>query len=870
MKEGPPALARKLLMIFLREDLTEEVLGDLDEKFYAAIKKKAPWKAKVNYWFQVINYIRPFAIKKNKSLPSNSTAMFENYFKVGFRNLRKNTGYSIINIGGLAAGMAVAILIGLWVYDELSFDKYHANYEQIAQVYQSQTINGRVGTGPSLPRPLEMALRNQYGSDFTYLAMSSWTNEHLLTVGENKFTKNGSFVQPDFPKIFSLKMKYGVLDGLRDQSSIMLSASTALAIFGDKDPVNQSVQINGKLDVKVTGVYEDLPANTTMSEQEFLSSWDLDVASEPWRQRAIDQWGNNSFQMFVQIAPGVTFEQVTEKIKKVKAIAKPEEARFNPEIILYPMKDWHLRNDWKDGRIVGGRIQMVWLFGIIGVFVVLLACINFMNLSTARSEKRAKEVGIRMTIGSVRRQLITQFLSESFLVVLLSFVLALLIVVLSFPAFNNLADKHMQINWSNPFFWLIAIAFVISTSLLAGSYPALYLSSFQPVKILKGSFKAGKLAALPRKMLVVLQFTISVTLIIGTIVVYNQIQFAKNRPLGYDQNGLIMLQKKSPEFFGKHDVMKNETTGVGAVDYYAEASSPLTAIWSNNGGFSWEGKDPAVDGEFATIWVTYDYGKAIGWKIKKGRDFSRDFASDSTGVIINEAAEKFIGKENIIGENIKWGDNGNYRVVGVVSDMVIANPYRPVRPGMYFLQTKNNDLDWMVMKLNPNKSTGESLSSIETIFKKNIPTGTFDYKFVDETYGKKFDAEERVGKLATVFATLAIMISCLGLFGLASFVTEQRTKEIGVRKVMGASVRSLWRMLSKDFVALVTISCLIAVPISIYLLQDWLKKFEYRTEISWWVLAVSCLGALVVTITTVSYQAVKAALMNPVNSLRSE
>ncbi|HWA33680.1 MAG TPA: ABC transporter permease, partial [Cyclobacteriaceae bacterium] len=839
MNPKPPILAKKLLMAFLRDDLTEEVLGDLDEKFSRAVTQKALWRAKVNYWFQVINYIRPFALKKNRSLPSNNTAMFENYFKVGFRNLRKNTGYSIINIGGLAAGMAVAILIGLWVYDELSFDKYHANYDRIAQVYQHQTINGKVNTGPALPRPVEMVLRNQYGSDFTYLSMSSWTNEHLLTVGENKFTKEGSFVQVDFPKIFSLKMKYGVIDGLRDQSSIMLSASTASAIFGDKDPINQSILIDGKLDVKVTGVYEDLPANTTLSDQDFLSSWELEIASEPWRQRAIDQWGNNSFQMFAQIAPGVTFEQVTEKIKKIKAVGKPEEARFNPLIILYPMRDWHLRNDWKDGNIAGGRIQMVWLFGIIGVFVVLLACINFMNLSTARSEKRAKEVGIRMTIGSVRRQLIIQFLSESFLVVVLSFLFALLVVAISFPAFNNLADKRMTIDWFNPVFWIIGIAFVITTSLLAGSYPALYLSSFQPVKILKGSFKAGRLASVPRKVLVVLQFTISVTLIIGTIVVYNQIQFAKNRPLGYDQNGLIMIQKKSPEFFGKHDVLKNELTNAGAVEQFAEASSPLTGIWSNNGGFSWDGKDPAVDGEFATIWVTHDYGKAVGWKVVKGRDYSREFASDSTALVINEAAEKFIGKDNILGETIKWGEGskyGSYHVIGVVTDMVMGNPYRPVKPGFYFLSGKNNGLDWMIMKLSPDKSTSESLSTVEGIFKKNIPSGAFDYKFVDETYGKKFSAEERVGKLATVFATFAIMISCLGLFGLASFVTEQRTKEIGVRKVMGASVRSLWKMLSKDFVILVIISCLVAVPLSMYLLQDWLTKFEYRTEISWWVL----------------------------------
>lgn len=792
--------------------------------------------------------------------------MFNNYFKVGFRNLRKNTGYSFINIGGLAAGMAIAILIGLWVFDELSYNKSFENFDRIAQIMQHQTSNGRTGTGEAVPRPLEMALRNNYGSDFTYISMCSWMGEHMLTVGENKFTKNGCYAQTDFQKIFSLKMKSGTIDWLKDQSSILLSASTAQSIFGDKDPLNESILIDGNYPVKVTGIYEDFPDNTSFSDTDFIASWELYITTAPWIKGALEQWGNNSFQCFVQIPEGGDFASISAKIKKVKVMGKPDEARFNPEIFLFPMHDWHLYKNWKNGVNNGGRIQMVWLFGTIGVFVVLLACINFMNLSTARSEKRAKEVGIRMTIGSVRRQLIAQFLSESFLVVFLSFALALLIVAGSFPAFNNLADKHMKIEWASPLFWIFSFVFVVVTSLLAGSYPALYLSSFQPVRILKGSFKAGRLASLPRKILVVLQFTISITLIIGTIVVYQQIQFAKNRPLGYDQNGLIMIQKKSPEFFGKHDIMKNDLLASGAVEAFAESSSPLTSIWSNSGGFSWEGKDPALNGEFATFWITPEYGKAVGWKVLKGRSHSEEFAGDSTSVVINEAAEKFINAENVIGMQIKWGDDNTYRVVGVVSDMVMANPYNPVRPAIYLI----GETEWMIMKLNPAKSTGESLAAVEGIFKKNIPSAAFDYKFVDESYASKFNSEERIGKLASVFAILAIIISCLGLFGLASFVTEQRTKEIGVRKVMGASVRSLWQMLSKDFVLLVVISCLIAVPTSSYFLQDWLTKFEYRTEISVWILVASCFGALVVTITTVSFQAIKAALMNPVNSLRSE
>ena len=865
MKPSPPKLAEQLLHRFLRDDLVEEVSGDLLEKFQK-VSRKSPFKAKLNYWLQVIHYIRPFAIrKKARSTPSNHSAMFSNYFKVGFRNLRKNTGYSIINIGGLAAGMAIAILIGLWVHDELSFDKSFENFDRIAQIYQHQTSNGQTFTGPAIPRPLEMALRNNYSSDFTYISMSSWMGDHMLTVGENKFTKNGCYVQSDFPKMLTLKMRKGVIDGLKDQSSLLISQSAAESLFGDQEPLNQTILIDGKHSAKVTGVYEDLPDNVTFGNVDFMASWELYITTQPWITQAAEQWGNNSFQCFVQIPPGGDFATVSNKIEKVKVVGKPDEARFNPRIFLFPMSDWHLRNNWNNGVNDGGRIQMVWLFGIIGVFVVLLACINFMNLSTARSEKRAKEVGIRMTIGSVRRQLIAQFLSESFLVVVLAFLLALLIVALSFPAFNSLADKKMIITWNNPMFWLMGGTFVIVTSLLAGSYPALYLSSFQPVKILKGSIKAGKLASLPRQVMVVVQFTISVTLIIGTIVVYNQIQFAKNRPTGYSQNGLIMIQKNSPEFFGKHDIMKNDLLASGVVEHFAESSSPLTSIWSNNGGFKWEGKDPDLDGEFNTFWTTQDYGKTVGWTVVKGRDHSAEFSNDSTSILINQAAEKFIGAPNALGMELEW-DDVKWRIVGVVNDMVMGSPYRPVTPAIYFI----GKTEWMIMKLNPAKSTSESLTLIESIFKKNIPSASFDYKFVDETYATKFKAEERIGKLASVFAVLAIIISCLGLFGLASFVTEQRTKEIGVRKVMGASVRSLWQMLSRDFVLLVVISCLIAVPASFYLLQDWLERFEYRTEISWWILVASCLGALVVTITTVSFQAIKAALMNPVKSLRSE
>jgi ABC-type antimicrobial peptide transport system permease subunit len=793
--------------------------------------------------------------------------MFKSYFKIGFRNLWKNKGYSAINIGGLAVGMAVAMLIGLWIYDELTFDTYHDHYEDVAQVLQNQTFNGTKGTQSAIPRPLESALRNNYGSDFKYLSMSSWTGDHILSFGENKISKTGNFIQPDFPEMLSLKMLKGSRQGLKDPTSIFLSESTAKALFGSADPINQAMRIDNKMDVKVTGIYEDIPHNTSSNELQFLACWDLYLTTENWLKEAATQWGNNSFQMFVQVAPGADMATVSEKIKNVKAIADEDIVIFKPEMFLHPMRDWHLRSEWKEGIQTGGRIQMVWLFGIIGVFVLLLACINFMNLSTARSEKRAKEVGIRMTVGSLRSQLINQFLSESFLVVSLAFIIAVVVVIISLPWFNDLADKRMVIDWVSPAFWLISIAFIVITSLLAGSYPALYLSSFQPVKVLKGTFKVGRFASIPRKVLVVVQFTVSVTLIIGTIIVHNQIEYTKARPIGYDRAGLVMMQMKSPDYYGKYDVLRNELKNAEAIDEMAESSSPVTGVWSNNGGFDWKGKDPALQTDFATIWVTPEYGKTVGWNVKEGRDFSRDFSTDSSAIILNEAAVKFMNVKDPVGMEVKWNDK-TLHVVGVVKDMIMDSPYSPVKQGVYLLNYEN--VNWINLKLNPKKSVSESLQIIESVFKKHIPAAPFEYKFVDDEYAKKFESEVRVGKLASVFAVLAILISCLGIFGLASFVAEQRTKEIGIRKVLGASVTNLWRMLSKDFVVLVIISCLIAIPIAYYLLASWLQKFEYHTEISLWILFVAGISTLAITLATVSYQAIRAAMMNPVKSLKTE
>ena len=798
--------------------------------------------------------------------------MFINYFKIAWRNLLKDRTSSLINIGGLSVGIAVAVLIGLWINDELSFNKNFKNYDRIAVVMQHAQANGNIYSDRSMPFPIGKELQTNYGKNFTYVVMASWEGEHILTSGESKMSRHGIYMDVDAPRLFSLKMVEGGPDGLKNPNSILLSSSSAKAFFGYADPINKLMRIDNKLDVKVTGVFEDLPFNSEFKKLTFIAPWELYVSSEPWIKRQADKWDDNSFQTFVQIADHTDFATVERNIidTKIKHV-DPADKKYKFEIFLHPMKDWHLRAHWDNGVKTGGLIEYVWIFTIVGVFVLLLACINFMNLSTARSEKRAREVGIRKAIGSLKRQLMAQFYIESLLVVVFAFFLSLGLVEFVLNWFNEVASKEMSIPWHSPVFWMMSFVFILFTGIIAGSYPALYLSSFQAIKVLKGTFRVGRFASLPRKVLVVLQFSISLALIIGTLVVYDQIQYTKNRPIGYDSNGLMMIQMTSPDFYGKYDLLGNALKNARAITDMTETSSPLTETWAGNGGFSWPGKDPSLAGDFRTIWVTQEYGKTVGWQFKEGRDFSRQFRSDSSSIVLNEAAVKFMGLKNPVGTPVRWGTDSTaktYTVIGVIRDMLMESPYDSVVQGIYFMDNEN--VNFIVLKLNPHKSAKESIATTESIFKKIIPSVPFEYKFADREFAAKFAAEERMRSLLTFFSALAIFISCLGLFGLASFVAEQRTKEIGVRKVLGASVFNLWQMLSKDFVLLVVISFSIITPVSYYLMQKWLLNYTYRTEISWLIFAEAGVGGLIITLMTVSYQAIKAAIANPVKSLRTE
>jgi len=810
--------------------------------------------------------------------------MLKNYFKIAWRNLQRSRISSFINISGLAVGMAVAMLTGLWLYDELSFNKYHENYDRISRV----TIKGVGGDGPYINVALSYALiselKDHYSDRFQYLVRSTDIGESILSAGDNKISRIGQYMDEDAPFMLSLKMIRGSRAGLRELHSILLSASTAKALFGNTDPMGHIISIRNDINVTVTGVYEDLPLNTELYKTKFIAPMALWIGKNEWVKETRQQWWNHYMRLFAQIKPGTSFAGVTRQIENVeldhiKSI-NDENTRSlfanHPLVLLDPMSDWHFEgSNWR-GVPDDSVKHMIWMVCLIGTFVLLLACINFMNLSTARSEKRAHEVGVRKAIGSLRRQLIFQFFCESLVMVFFSFVVALVLTAVSLNWFNHLAAKEMTMPWGQPLFWMASLAFILVTGIISGSYPALFLSSFKPVKALKGTFRLGKGAAIPRKVLVVFQFTISVALINCTIIILRQVEHARNRPVGYSREGLVMMQMKSGDFYGKYDLIRSELLRTGVVEEFAESMGKVTEMASNNGGFDWAGREPGKDPNFGTLAVSAEYGKTIGWQFMQGRDFSREMAGDSTGMVINESAAKVMGLKDPVGADITWTwwqertKVQHYKIIGVVKDMIMQSPYDNARPIVFYQKGFNGGLDWMLVKVKPSAAMHKALPKIEAVMKKLVPSAPFDYQFADEDYASKFASEERISKLAGFFAALAIFISGLGLFGLASFTAEQRTKEVGIRKVLGASVLNIWGLLSKEFLLLVIVSLLIAGPMAYYFMHDWLENYTYRTEISSWIFAVSGGAALVITLITVSFQAIRAAVANPVKSLRTE
>lgn len=799
--------------------------------------------------------------------------MFRHYFLIAWRNLRRNKSFSIINIGGLAIGMTVALLIGLWIHSEYQFDRGFKNYKRIVQVMRQDTIEGQIEVSSSVPIPLSTLLQNKYHQYFKHIIISRLYEEHILSNYNKPLPLSGLYMDEGAEDMLSLKMIYGNYGRLSNPQSILISQSASKAFFGNTNPIGQSLKIDDEYPVEVVGVYEDFKKNSSFNGQDFIAPWSLFLISNNWAKAADNNWGNNSFQLFAELATNQSGKAVTKIIQsglKKEDISNLKAAKST--FRLLPMKDWYLRSKFENGVQTGGLISQIRVYAIIGILVLLIACINFMNLSTARSEKKAKEVGIRKAIGSIRKQLVLQFYLEAFLISLMASIIAIIIVRVGLPWFNNFYQTDIIIPWGNLQFWGSFLLFITTTTLVAGSYPALYLSSVNAISALKGQFRAGKNAILSRKVLIIGQFTISLILIIATCVIYKQISYAENRNLGYDKDQLIDIHIKSKTFHGKYDLIRNELINSHAIIDMAETSSPMTEIWTFNDAFDWEGKDPHLAQRYGTVWVTANYGNTVNWHIKEGRDFSNTRPADSLSIILNEAAAKYMQLKNPIGKRIQWGSGADaqfFEVIGVVKDLITQSPYSPALQTVYFMDNDQSH-DWVILKLNASIGIKEALSKIERTFKKYIPQTPFGYNFVDQDYAQKFASEDRAASLAAIFATMAICICCIGLLGLTSFMAEQRIKEIGIRKVLGASVAQLWLLLSKSFIYLVTISSIIAIPIGWYIMHLWLQKYAYRCSIKGWLLILPAIFAFTITLLTVSWHAIRAAKANPVKSLKTE
>ncbi|MFZ6011111.1 MAG: FtsX-like permease family protein, partial [Bacteroidota bacterium] len=759
------------------------------------------------------------------------------------------------------------MLIGLWMADEIQFNRSFKNHDRLGQVYHHVTFGEEIMTINDVPAPIGAELKNNY-AEFEEVAMASWPAEHLINHGDVKLSNTGLFVEPQFTDMFSVEMLQGSSAGLKEVHSILLSRTLAADLLGE-NPVGQLIRFDNRDHLVVTGVFEDFPSNSAFAEVKMLMPMAYYFSIGSNREK-INNWENYSYQCFVLLRENASFEAVESKIKMMLYDKASNDGKgLNPRGILLPMDKWHLYAEFKNGVNTGGPIRLVKMVGVIGVFVLLLACINFMNLSTARSEKRSKEVGIRKVMGSVRNQLVRQFLIESMLVVVIGFLLALAGAAFSLPWFNDLSGKRITMPWADPVFFLISLVFILMTSLLAGSYPALFLSSFSPVKVLKGTFKVGRFATLPRKVMVVFQFTTSIVLIIGTIVVLLQIEHAKNRPVGFDREGIIHMAIRTEELANvNYNILREDLLSTGVVENMAKSDFPITGAMSGDASLSWQGKDPAFKPLIAMNSCSHDFPKTNGFQFVQGRDFSRDLSTDSSAVIINEmAADLFAGK-NVIGEKINFSYGKERVIIGVIKDQIRWSPFSRQTPHVYYINYEG--MGYLTIRLNSHAGVHDALAKIEAVIRKHDPLSPFDYKFVDDDYARLFNQEERIRKLASLFSMLAVFISCIGIFGLAAFAASQRTKEIGIRKVMGASVFNLWKMLSVDFVRLVALSIIVAVPLAYYFSNDWLAQYDYRIDVYWWIFVATGILALTITLLTVSYQSIKAARINPVKTLRSE
>lgn len=787
--------------------------------------------------------------------------MFKNYLKTTFRNLWKNKGYTFLNIFGLGIGIACAALIFLWVEDEINFNDYFSNQENLYKIKDSQTYDGTTFTFDATPGPLAAGIKNDIPGIKRTARSNQGTVSFLFSLDDKNIYEQGNYVDSTFFSIFHLKfLKGNGANPFPQLYSIIITQKMAEKFFNSIDVVGKTLKVNNKQEYAIAGVIEDLPENVSF-KFEWLAPFKILEEQESWLQ----SWGNNGIATYVETEPNANIKAINKKLYNYVSTKTNDNAVA--KMSIYPIKRWHLYDSFQNGKEVEGRIKYVHLFSLIAWIILIIACINFMNLSTARSEQRAREVGIRKVLGAGKRKLVTQFIGESLIMALIAACIAVALISLSLPAFNSLVEKQLTLNLLNPvhFFGLLSIALICG--LIAGSYPAFYLSSFNPITVLKGlRIKTSVSAGFIRKGLVILQFSISIILIISTILIYQQIHHVKNRDLGYNKENLVYLQLKG-NMKQHFNAIKNDLLQTGVVKNASLSNNMVLQLGSNTGDFQWEGKDPNKQVLITVEGVSPEYISTMGMHLIAGRNFYPDIQSDSNNIIINQTMARLLKKKNVTG-TIMTHDGTNYTIIGIVNDFIYNDMYSPSSPLIMYSDTSN--VNYLTMRLTASNNLPTSISKIETVIKKNNPGFPFEYKFVDAQFDQLFKTETLIGKLATVFAILAIFISCLGLFGLAAYTAERRTKEIGIRKVLGASAKGLAGLLSIDFLKLVALSCLIAFPIAWWMMNDWLQSYAYRIKISWTIFLVAGSLALFIALLTISFQAIKAAMANPVESLGSE
>jgi putative ABC transport system permease protein len=788
--------------------------------------------------------------------------MIKNYLKVAWRGIVNNKTSSIINIGGLAVGMAVSFMLLLYVYNEYSFDKFHSNNGRLYQVFKNQPTNGEIRTKPLTQQLLAGTLKKDF-PEVEEVARINEAKDALIALTGKGIKVNTVAADAALFDLFTFDFVWGnKRAALSSPNGIVLSQSTAVALFGDRDPVGQVLQYENQFPMKVSAVIKDHPQNSSFTFKAIIP-WEAFLTQNPWLKG--EGWDNYAYFTYVLLKPGASPGAVDTKIKNLVGEHFPADKAV--KLFVYPFTQLHLYGEFKNGVNTGGAIEYVRLFLLLAIGILLIACINFMNLSTARSERRAKEVGIRKAIGARRGALIQQFMGESLLMAFIAFLLSLVLMMVLLPVFRNIININLSLPYANPVAWALALAVTLVTGLVAGSYPALFLSSFNPVKVLKGQIISTRSAIRPRQILVVTQFTFATCLIIFSVFIYRQIGFIKDRPVGYNRNGMVEIMADG-RMYDQFDLFRRDALNAGAITDAALISEPITGVTSATWKNTWPGQLPGESNiPIDCVGATYHFVDTYRLHITEGRDFAAERPSDSTAVILNEAAVKLMRLKQPVGQQITWMNNKR-TVIGVVKNFVLASPYEPVKPVIIgFMKGWATSIG---LRLNPNTSVSGNLAVLQSVYKKYNPTYPFEYKFIDESFSAKFRNEELLGTMAVLFTCLAILLSALGLFGLAAFSAERRRKEISIRKVLGAGTGALWLKLSQEFVVLVIISFVTGSLLSWYNISQWLSKYTYHTSISIWVFAATLVLSLVICLAAVSWQAVKAALVNPVKNLRSE